>query len=148
MRVIKLSPNDVEMQTRENVDLYFQTLLKERIPAGQFFLTKGRISKNGIKPGESLVFTYLGEIVYLARSASTRMETEGSHAYQYPYYFCIDVDSINSAHGKLSALEDALRLGGLIDRNLVKSQGWPIVKETDISINKINVILKQLTVNK
>lgn len=84
MRIIKLSPSDISMKTREKVDRFFHKHLKEREPKGQFFLTKGRISKNGIKPGESLVFTYLGEIVYLARCASTRIDTEGNHTYQYP----------------------------------------------------------------
>jgi hypothetical protein len=143
MRVIKLSPND----TREKVDWYFQTHLRERVPVGQFLLTKGRISKNGIQPGESLVFTYLGEIVYVAQSMSARMETVGDKAYQYPYHFCVDIDSIRAASGKLSALEDVLRSEGILNRNLVKSQGWPIVKETDTTKGIIQDIIKKFTVD-
>jgi len=147
MRVIKLSPNDKHMLTRENVDWFFQSHLKEREPVGQFFITKGRISKNGIQPGETLVFTYLGDIVYIARSASIRLETAGSHANKYPFFFCVDVDSIKATSGKLFELEKMLRNEGLLNRNLVKSQGWPILEETDISKDRIHAIIQQFIVN-
>jgi hypothetical protein len=143
MRIIKLSPDDIEMKTREMVDSFFLTRLHEKDPKGQFLLTKGRIAEDGIQPGEYLVFTYLGDLVYVARSASRREETEGPNARQYPHYFCVDVDSIKAASGRLAAFEDALRSRGLLDRNLVKSQGWPIVPETDQSRDAIWQIVTQ-----
>lgn len=135
MRVIKLSPNDPDMKTRKKVDQFFLTELPKQERKGRFFFPKGRIAKNGIQPGEWLIFTYLGNIVYTARSASHRLENKGIDAqqYQYPFYFCIDTSSISSAQGSLSGLEEALRSKGLLNRNLVKSQGWPIIAETDKS---------------
>lgn len=91
MRIIKLNPDDIEMKTREMVDSFFLTRLHEKDPKGQFLLTKGRIAEDGIQPGEYLVFTYLGDLVYVARSASRREATEGPNARQYPHYFCVEL---------------------------------------------------------
>lgn len=141
MRVIKLSPDDIDMKSKEEVDWFFLKHLNERRPVGQFLFPKGRIAKGGIRIGECLVFTYLGEIVYIARSASNRKKIEGNDAHKYSFYFCIDTSSIRPAKGSLLALENALRSKNVLDHNLVKSQGWPIVPETVTSSHIIyNVI--------
>jgi hypothetical protein len=54
MRLIKLSPKDPEMQTKDDVHKYFNDTLREQNPQGQLLLTKGRIAKKGIMPGELL----------------------------------------------------------------------------------------------
>ena len=146
MRVIKLSPDDTDMKTREKVDWFFLTHLHERRPEGQFFFPKGRIAEDGIQPGEWLIFTYLGSIVYIARSASNRLESKGNNAHLFPFYFCIDTNSIRQAKGSLSALEDILRRKEILDCNLVKSQGWPIVDEAGTSRDIINDILTRFAV--
>jgi hypothetical protein len=86
MRIIKLSPTDPDMINRQIVDSYFNEKLQKRKPTGQFLLTKGRISKKGISPGELLVFSYNGDIVYLAESVSERLTT-GAEA-RNTIYFC------------------------------------------------------------
>ena len=63
MRIIKLSPTDVDFKTRPMVDTYFLHTLPNRKPPGAFFLTNRAIGIDGISPGEKLVFTYKGECV-------------------------------------------------------------------------------------
>jgi len=77
MRIIKLSNNDEDFETRADVDKYFQDKLPKRKPAGQFLLTKLAIGQTGISSGEKLVFTYNGKCVYKARAASTRKKNIG-----------------------------------------------------------------------
>lgn len=140
MRIIKLSPNDVDMYSREMVDHYFQFRLNRVRPVGQFLLTKRRIAENGISPGEMLIFSYRGEIVYLALAASSRMDTEGQEALNYPYYFCVDVDTIVPGRGTLNDLEEALAAEGLLKKNIVRSRGWPIIEEENDTLSKLKRI--------
>jgi hypothetical protein len=127
MRIIKLSPNDPDMINREMVNFYFNDKLRMLLPLGQFLLTEGRISKNGISPGEMLVFSYLGEIVYLAISQTKRIRNTGNEFLQYPYYFCIDTETIVKGKGTLQGLENEIKP----KKNFVKSQGWPTIKDSD-----------------
>jgi len=142
MRVIKLSPDDVDMTTPEKVAWYFEEHLAERDPCGQFLLTKGRIREDGIAPADLLVFSYLGDIVYIAHAASERMDTEGRDADKYPHFFCVDVDTIRKAAGRLSELEDALREAGLCDINLARTQGWPNIDESGARRQQLERILE------
>lgn len=142
MRIIKLSTDDADMKTRDGVDRYFLQSLPERIPAGQFLITKGRISRNGISPGERLVFAYVGEIVFLARAASERRETIGPEAETYAHYFIVDVGSIQPATGILTELEADLHGSGLADQNIARTRGWPIIDETGKRAHRIESLLK------
>lgn len=126
MRIIKLSPNDEDMINRVMVDSYFNEKLPNRKPPGQFLLTKGRISAKGISPGEMLVFSYNGEIVYLALSQTERLNTTGSKAGRYPFYFCVDIETIVKGKGNLDDLEKEIKVA----KHIVKSQGWPSVKDS------------------
>lgn len=130
MRIIKLSPNDTDMRTREKVDRYFQAHLAKRRPVGQFLLTERRIAANGIRPGELLVFSYNGEIVYLARSRSGRENTVGPDAIQYPYYFCVEMGSIQAVNRRLIDLEKLLHSHRLFGGNVVRTQGWPRIDDS------------------
>lgn len=129
MRIIKLSPSDKDMKDIGMVQDYFECKLQERRPRGQFLLTKGRISKKGISPGEMIIFSYKTAIVYLARSASERKDTIGSESIQYPHYFCIDTETIVKGEGTLSDLEHRLVQHGN-SKNIVNTQGWPKLEET------------------
>lgn len=99
MRIIKLSPKDQDMKTEEMVEYFFERKLRENEPEGQFLLTKGRIAKSGISIGEVLVFSYKGALKYLALAKSVRMETIGPDSKEYPYFFCVDVETIVKAKG-------------------------------------------------
>lgn len=131
MRIIKLSPSDKDMKTRDMVDCFFYKHLAERDPVGQFLVTNGRIAKDGIHPGETLVFTYLGDIVFTSRASTVRLETSGHDALKYPYYFCVDMGSVKAGYGRLSKLEKMLKDAGVIPsyKTIARSQGWPFVDE-------------------
>lgn len=114
------------MKTLEMADSYFTKKLHDRPLKGQFLLTKGRISKKGISPGELLVFSYNGDIVYLAESESERLTTTGAEASKYPFYFCVDIKTIIKGKGNLQQLENEIKA----NKNIVKSQGWPTIKDS------------------
>ena len=126
MRIIKLSPEDPDMKDRGMVDLFFNKKLRERKPRGQFLITKGRISEKGISPGEMLVFSYNGEIVYLALSKSGRLTTTGPEANNYPFYFCVDISTIVKGKRSLHELEKEINAS----KHIVKTQGWPSFKDS------------------
>jgi hypothetical protein len=130
VRIIKLSTDDADMKTRDGVDRYFLDTLPKTAPPGQFLVTKGRISENGVSPGERLVFSYKGELVYIARAASERLDTAGPEAAEYPHYFIVDVESIQPATGRLTELEADLHGSGLADQNIARTRGWPIIDES------------------
>src|SRR6266478_5874852 len=101
MRIIKLSPNDPDFRTRTDVDTFFLRTLPDREPSGQFLLTERGIGSDGISEGEKLLFTYKGECVYQARASSRRMKYDGPESATYPFYFCVDVPSIEVVQGTL-----------------------------------------------
>jgi hypothetical protein len=142
MRIIKLSPDDIDFGTRIDLDRFFTEKLLERDPVGRFNLPKGWIANKGLEVGELLAFTYHGMIVYIACSASERLDSEGLGKDKYPHYFCIDVDTIRPAKGSLVQLEEKLDAKGLLDRNIVRSQGWPTINERDDRRRKLESILE------
>ncbi|HUO78196.1 MAG TPA: hypothetical protein VMU21_11545 [Thermodesulfovibrionales bacterium] len=125
MRIIKLSPKDRSMTNRDMVDYYFNEELPNR-EHGQFLFTKGRIKEEGIAPGEMLVFSYNGDIVYLALSESERHANTGPEASEYPFYFCVDIKTIIEGKGNLKQLENEIK----VNKNIVKTQGWPTIKDS------------------
>jgi hypothetical protein len=128
MRIIKLSPNDVDMRTRDDVETYFHGKL--RGGGGAFYMTPGRIADTGLEPGEILVFSYEGEIVYTAIAASGRLDNEGDDAHMWPNYFRVDLASLTPVSGQLLVLEAQLRHLGLCTKHLVRTQGWPRLDES------------------
>lgn len=145
MRIIKLSTADPDMKTREDVDRYFLKTLPEMTPGGQFLVTKGRIAKNGISPGERLVFSYKGEIIYLARAASERLDTTGPDAQTYPNYFIVGIETIQPAKGRLTEFEADLQGSGLADKNIARARGWPIIDESGDRSRRIESLMKGYT---
>lgn len=141
MRIIKLSPKDPDMRNRGMVDAYFNEVLDRRTPQGQFLITRGRISESGIAPNERIVFTYNGDILYQARASSCRESNSNkAESKKYPHYFCIDLKTIKEGLRSLRDLENELKILGLIpqEKNLVKTQAWPIVKEVDeLSLSQV-----------
>jgi hypothetical protein len=128
MRIIKLSHRDKDFPNRKSVDYYFLHKLSNRNPAGKFLLTKGRIAKDGIEIGEQLIFSYKTEILYMALSASGRIENLDEDVDMYPFYFLIDMDSLTPAKGNLSDIE-SLCVDAGINKNIVRAQGWPFIQE-------------------
>ena len=137
MRIIKLSQSDPDMATAEMVDAFFGKKLKERKPKGKFRLTKGRFSEDGIITGDRLLFTYLGDCIYQARSASGRVVNEDEYRDRYPHYFCIDMDSLVKTEYKLQELEDELTERNFLTKKLVGTQAWPSVDDKRVEVSNL-----------
>lgn len=131
MRIIKLSHKDPDMETQEMVDHFFNVTLNERTPPGKFRLTETRIGKDGMYIGEKLIFTYKGKIVYVAESKSGRIVNSDKDLIEYPYLFLIDMSSLIKAKGDLIELEKILFSKKLINKNIVQSQGWPKLDDSE-----------------
>ena len=133
MRVIKLSPEDMSFPDRSSVYRYFEKDLPERKPPGKFKVTLRKIAKDGLAPGEPLIFSYQAEITHIARASSGRIDNEEGDIDRYPFYFIIDLDSVCLAHGCLAEFETALT-NARIYKNIVSAQSWPRVVDTFATI--------------
>ncbi len=133
MRIIKLSEMDEEMQNEDMVHKYFKSTLKIAKPTGQFLMTKGRISQDGIHQGEKIVFSYRKKIVYLGVAASGRKKYRGPQRWlprEYPHYFCIDMDKLRPGRGAIDEFEKRVFESDLHDKNIVQAQGWPRLEDS------------------
>ncbi len=122
MRIIKLSPTDDEMHTREDVLAFFQQKLRDPERDGKFGLSPAKGRMAGIRAGTLLLFTYQTECMFLARAATGIIHDDDP---EYPAYFQVDPSSIERVGSSLQHFEDALKKAKLRDKNLVKSRAWP-----------------------
>lgn len=118
MRVIKLSHDDEEMGTHDEVLYFFTITLRSK--GGRFGLTPAKAKMQGLE-GTLLIFSYDTECMFLARADSEVIQP--SHP-----YFRVALDSITPIAGNLSDFERALHAKGY-RKNLVRTQSWPIVPD-------------------
>lgn len=145
MRIVKLSEDDDEMRTPQMVQDFFEKALPSKSPPGRFLITKGRISKTGIKRGEKLVLSYHGEIVYLGVAASGRQLYAGKQLWlplEYSYYFLIDTDRIYRGKGTLDDFEREVFRLNLHSKHIIQSQGWPHLEDSQ-AISELGDQFKQ-----
>jgi predicted HNH restriction endonuclease len=140
VRVIKLSDIDDESRDNAAVDDFFTCKLRER--EGKFHLPRGHIERGKLAPKELLVFSYKGELKYIAESASELLDNTDSQKETYPQYFQVAVRSIVKVSGRLSELADALRQTGLLERTL-QGQGWNTVSEEGSRREKLEATLSR-----
>lgn len=123
MRILKLSPNDEEMETREAVIHFFTEVLWTKSRFGRFGLTLAKARMQGISEGTLLLFTYKTECMFLGRAAGPILEDgEGAH-------LPISMGSLVPVNGALEDFEAALDKRNLIDKNLVHAQAWPVLSD-------------------
>ena len=131
MRIIKLSNKDPDMRTEAYVRKFFENYLPRKAsPAGKFSLPRGRIAEDGLSIGEKLVFSYQSKLVYLGHAASGVAPNTEPGDDGYPLFFLVDAQRIYRARGTLQDFEDALREKGLLQKNIVKCQGWPTLEDS------------------
>ncbi len=133
MRIIKMS-REQGFSSPDDIRNFFETELSSRDERGKFRITSGRISGDSFHKEEMLVFSYLTTIYFIARSASTLQSNKDSECKDYPYFFIIDVDSIR--HVEMTSLHDIERLArkhGKQKINLVKSQAWPLIDDSNLA---------------
>ncbi len=132
MRIIKLSKDDEEMQNRDMVRKYFEVSLPKKY-GGKFLFKKGWIAEGELSAGEKVVFTYNGDLVYLGVAASERQDYTGElgwSPHDYPYYFLVDTNQLYCGWGSLADFESKLSENGLLEKNIVRSQGWPHLQDS------------------
>lgn len=129
MRIIKLSPKDIDFPDRVSVDTYFEVTLPNRNPVGQFLLTQGRIAERGIEAGEPIIFSYKTEITHVAKAASCRLVNSQGDSVTYPYYFLVNISTICLAQGSLADIEAELAAVG-VQKNIVHTRGWPRIQDS------------------
>jgi len=91
---------------------------------------------DGIDDGEPLIFTYKGDIVYVAKASSGRFTNLSSERDKYPFYLIVDVNTIAPAQGSLAVLEFMLRNLGVLKKNILRTQGWPQIEDSP-EVNQI-----------
>ena len=131
MRIIKLSPKDIDFPDRVSVDTYFKVTLPNRNPIGQFMLARGRIAEHGIEAGELIIFSYKTEITHVRKAASCRLVNSQRDSVIYPYYFLVDMSTICLAQGSLADVEAKLESAG-VQKNIVHTQGWPRIQDDPV----------------
>lgn len=141
MRIIKFSKEDEDFPCIDMAANFFEMKLNSTEPKGKFEITKGRISQNGLERKEKLVFSYNGQMIYMAEAATGRERNRPEYSTRYPNYFCIDMATLKPIKGKLGELEKKLQQKKIHSKNIVKSQGWPIIVEKETNIAEINAIL-------
>ncbi len=125
MRVVKLSKE--EFSELEDVRRFFRNLLK-RNPPGKFRITKGRIAKNALEPGEKILFSYSRRVYFIAQSASSRLKNEDKYQNKYPSYFLLDMDTLHPVDISLFDVEKRYHQETGETKHLVQAQGWPIIE--------------------
>ena len=141
MRIIKLSSS--EFTDLERVSSFFDHDLRAREPEGKFRFPEGWIAEDGLKPGERVLFSYDTVICYAGWSLTGRSLNQDEDRADYPYFFKLDMATLQTAAIPLQQLEDLLQSKGLHDGRLVRSQGWPIIEDRDEVEVLINALLDQ-----
>jgi hypothetical protein len=127
MRLIKLSPQDGDMQTRTAVIDFFTRYLHVPRSHGRFSLTRGKIARDKFAPGTFLLFSYLGECLFTAVATSEIQNHAEPADPAYPFFFEIAPTTIHRVppNRQLNDLENKLRHRRLYPKNLSHSQAWP-----------------------
>ncbi|MCB0170064.1 MAG: hypothetical protein KDJ97_05885 [Anaerolineae bacterium] len=132
MRIVKLS--EEIFSDLESVMRFFRDYLPQRDPPGKFRITEGRITQDGLEPGEEMLFSYNGTIYFIAQSATGRLENEDEHQNEYPFYFLVDMDTLRPVEISLHDVEQRYHQETGETKSLVHTRGWPkIENETFIT---------------
>ncbi len=127
MRIIKLGKG--EFKTLGEVKEFFEGELLQREPKGKFRLRKLSIAEDKLNIGEPILFSYQTIVCFSARTKTGRLINYDKQANKYPYYFVVDMDTLQPSNIRLKIVEERLRdeLGG---KHLVKTQRWPALTDT------------------
>ncbi len=125
MRIVKLSQTEpIGFATLDKVQSFFQDEIWRRMPPGKFHVTPGRIAQDELAPGEPVVFTYHGRVVFTARAASGLVPNDDHERQRFPSYFVVDRATLRDADEELHNVEQWYNAATGEDKNLVATQGW------------------------
>lgn len=131
MRIIKLSKE--EFKDKVSIKEFFFSDLPNRENPGAFYLTKGRLSSEKFSFGEKIVFSYEGKAIFISESASDILDSNDQDKDKYPTYFQVNLEKLIDVTDKsisLEHIEDLFKFYSGEYKNLLKSQGWPMIEDT------------------
>jgi len=126
MRIVKLS--EKIFPELEDVMEFFKNSLPNWNPPGKFRITDGRIARDGLQPGEEVLFSYSGIIRYIARSATGCRKNEDEYQSEYPFYFLVEMNTLQSIEISLRDVEQRYHHETGETKSLVQTQGWPKIE--------------------
>jgi hypothetical protein len=133
MRLVKLSPADADFTNEEALHNYFigNGKLRAGIPPGVFAFKKGHIKENELAPGETILFSYLSKLRYVARAKTGRTVNEYPHRSPKEYHYCflVDLGSMRKADVSLQEVERRLRAQAGLQKSL-QGQGWTHIPDS------------------
>lgn len=141
MRIIKLSPgNSQHFKDKKSVISFFTKELSSRTEKGKFRIPKGVLDEKKFKVGEKLLFSYNKEILFASVSKSEKLQNNDEYKKELPFYFLVDTDNLHQVSElTLDDLEQKIRKI-FPGKNIVKSEGWPIIDEN----SKTNKLWKEI----
>jgi len=124
VRIVKLSNAEIEFATLDGVRRFFLEEMPVGERPGKFRVTRGRITKDGLEPGEPLVFTYEARVVFTAYAGSGLLPNDDDYSKRYPHYFIVDLATLREADEDFYDVERRYNKATGTSLKLVKSQGW------------------------
>lgn len=135
MRVVKLGPE--EFPDENKLLGYFEQELPRRNPQG-LFLFKDRIAKDGLEPGETVLFCHETKLRFVAEAATGRMDNTHLRQGEYSHCFVIKLPP-RRANVPLAEVERRLRAEAGLKKSL-QGQAWtriPDSKEAEHVIDSL-----------
>jgi len=129
MRLVKLST--AEFNDIDEVDEFFDEDLPQREPPGKFLFPAGWIAADGLDESELLLFSFLGQVVRIARAGSGRLQNTDSDQDRYPHYFVVDMTSVRKVDFSVIDLEEAMRNECGVTKSIAVSHGWVLLPNTE-----------------
>jgi hypothetical protein len=129
MRLAKLSSD--EFSDAAELSKFFAGI-KDQNPPGLFRIGK-QISKDGLYPGETVLFSLSGKVLFVGKTLSGRMDNKYGYENEYPYCFLVDHNSLRPTNISFAELERLLSSEG-IPLSLA-GQGWNKLPD-DLRIEK------------
>lgn len=129
MRILKLSVQK-EFHTLHELRDYFQRELYARDPEGKFLVP----SKKLIEKNELLMFSYKKIVRYTAIAKTGILPNHDELAKKYPYYFLIDMSSLEDAKYTISLeqVEDLLK--DVYGKSIATGQTWSKIPDLPTTI--------------
>ncbi|HYV37563.1 MAG TPA: HNH endonuclease [Gemmataceae bacterium] len=124
MRIVKLTNAEARFTTLDGVRRFFLEEMPSRTPPGKFRVTPGRIAKDGLEPGEPIVFTFQARVVFTARAASGLLSNDDEESEKYPTCFLVDLSTLCEANEDFHDVERRYNQAASASVILVESQGW------------------------